>query len=651
MEPIFHQSSRSPRAECLVNTFVVLCLLLLGARDAVGQSHLWSRGFGDASGGGSCRSVALGGLGNVVVTGNFSGTVDFGGGPLMSAGKKDIFVVKFDGDGNHLWSQRFGDASDQWGMSVAVDGSGNVIATGYFRGSLDFGGAPLTSAGYEDIFVAKFDPSGNLLWSQRFGDAKSQWGNSASVDDSGNVIVTGTFYGTVDFGGGPLTSAGNHDIYDIFVVKFDGDGNHLWSQRFGDPDWEGCWSVALDGSGNVILTGYIDGSVDFGGGPLTSAGYADIFVAKFDGGGNHLWSQRFGDVNDQYGESVAVDGSGNVIVTGQFLDTVDFGGGLLTSGGGVDIFVAKFDPGGDHIWSQRFGDAGGQIGESVAVDGLGNVVVTGDFWDGTVDFGGGPLTSAGNKDIFLAKFDPNGNHVWSQRFGDVSAQDSDCVAVDGSGDVVVTGSFSGTVDFGGGPLTGGGSFVAKFGDLNVPVAIGSFDARAFDGGVALYSSFTSSRRVLGVNIYRAEDSGRLLLYEKVLHSGNEFYYEDPDIEPGRTYHYRIGVVDQDGEFFSQIATVKAGGYDTVLLPNVPNPFNPETTIRFTLEKAVHVTLAIYNVNGKRVTSLIDDMRAVGPHEARWDGTDAAGAPVSSGVYFCRMSAGKTNLSRRMVLLK
>jgi len=107
----------------------------------------------------------------------------------------------------------------------------------------------------------------------------------------------------------------------------------------------------------VVITGYIWGTVDFGGGPLTSAGGFDIFIAKFDTNGQHLWSQCFGDGSNQDAYGIAIDGSGNVIVTGWFQGTVDFGGGALTSAGLDDIFVAKFDPNGNHVWSQSFGDA------------------------------------------------------------------------------------------------------------------------------------------------------------------------------------------------------------------------------------------------------------------------------------------------------
>lgn len=118
-------------------------------------------------------------------------------------------------------------------------------------------------------------------------------------------------------------------------------GDHLWSKRFGGPNDQFAGSVAVDGTGNVLLTGAFAGTVDFGGGPLTSAGAYDIFVAKFDSAGNHLWSKRFGDASAQYGQSVAVDPAGNALLTGYFAGTADFGGGPLTSGGANDIFVAK----------------------------------------------------------------------------------------------------------------------------------------------------------------------------------------------------------------------------------------------------------------------------------------------------------------------
>lgn len=450
-----------------------LSLLLIGGSLAVvllphaawsqGLTHEWSQGFGD----GNIQygySVDVDGAGNYVATGYFQGTVNFGGSPLTSAGGNDIFVAKFDAAGNHVWSNRFGFGGHQDAYRVALDGAGNVFVTGTFADTLIFGADALVSAGANDIFVAKLGPAGAPLWAKSFGDANEQVGYGLDTDGAGNVLVTGYFNGTVDFGGGPLTGD-----YDVFVAKFDPAGNHIWSKRFGDDSDQFAQGLGVDGAGNVLVTGYFYGDLDFGGGPLT--GDVDIFVAKLDPSGNHIWSQRFGDATDQYGYNVAADGSGNVLVSGYYWGDVDFGGGTLTSAGDYDVFVAKFDSTGTHIWSKRFGDASQQAGYGLAVDGVGNVLLAGYIF-GTVDFGGGTLTAPGsNNDIFVAKFDPAGNHVWSQNFGDADPQFGYGIAVEPGGDAVVTGGFQGTVDFGGGPITSAGGydvFVAKFGTTQLP---------------------------------------------------------------------------------------------------------------------------------------------------------------------------------------
>jgi hypothetical protein len=139
----------------------------------------------------------------------------------------------------------------------------------------------------------------------------------------------------------------------------------------------------------------------------------DIFLAKFNASGTHLWSKRFGNASFQSGDSVAVDPQGNVFTTGYLMGSADFGGGTLTSAGATDVYLAKFSPTGAHLWSKRFGDSAGQAGSDVTVTSDGNVAVTGVF-AGTLGFGGPPLGSAGGSDVFVAKFDPNGNHLWSK---------------------------------------------------------------------------------------------------------------------------------------------------------------------------------------------------------------------------------------------
>lgn len=423
-------------------------------------AHLWSKRFGDVSDQHG-QGVAVDSSGNVFLTGYFSGAMDFGGGALTSVGSFDVYVAKLDPLGAYLWAHRFGGAGQHLATSIAVDPSGNAIVTGYFSGEIQFGSIVLNSgAGSNDLFVAKLDTTGACMWAKRFGSSGDHYATSVAVDASSNVLLTGYFSGAIDFGGGALASAGGTDA---FVAKFDPSGGYFWAKRFGDGSGQQGHGVAVDGAGNVVATGYFNGAVDFGGGVLTSAGGADIYVVKLDSSGGYLWAKGFGDAADQYGASVAVDSAGSILLTGGFAGGVDFGGGTLKSAGAADIFLAKLDPSGSHVWAKGFGDPSDQYGLSIAVDAVGNAVVTG-YFNGAADFGGGLLMSAGVTDVFAAKLDTSGGFLWAKRFGDPNNQYGASVAMDSAGAAVVTGDFFGTIDFGGNALVSmGGSdvFVAK----------------------------------------------------------------------------------------------------------------------------------------------------------------------------------------------
>ena len=369
--------------------------------DGADGVHLWSKQLGDADV--TDLVLAVDALDNVLVMGTLWGNLDFGDGPLQSAGDGDILVAKFDPSGNYLWARSFGDVSQQRGHGIAADDTGSIVLTGAFFGSIDFGGGPLTSAGDSDAFIVKFDAAGNWVWDRHFGDTGVQNAKNVAVDGEGNTLVAGSFAGSVDFGGGPLISP----LGDSFVVKLDASGNHLWSRRLGGPSAAASHIVvAFDGVGSALLTGYYSATLDFGGESLMSAGGYDLFVAKFDASQNHTFSKRFGDGSDQYGVSVAADILGNLVLTGYFEGAVDFGNGPIASAGSSDILLARLDASGNPLWSRRFGEAAtDQNGRSVAVDKLGNTLLAGRFY-GAVDFGNGPLLSEGATDIFVAKFSP-----------------------------------------------------------------------------------------------------------------------------------------------------------------------------------------------------------------------------------------------------
>jgi hypothetical protein len=416
--------------------------------------HAWSEAFGSA-GDDYGLAVAVDPSGNVYVTGSFEGTVAFGGPALTSAGASDAFVVSLTSAGAHRWSQRFGDSGIDQGIDVAVDPTGNVYLTGAFSGTASFGGAALTSAGASDAFVASLTTAGAHRWSAGFGAATDDSGNGVAVDSSGNVTATGSFQGTASFGGTVLISAGAGDI---FVASFTTSGTHRWSKRAGDTNDDAGFGIAADGAGNVYATGAFEGSADLGGGALAGAGKQDIFVASWTALGAHRWSTGFGSNQDDAGLAAATDTVGNLFVAGWFQSSMSLGANNLSSAGAEDIFIASFTTAGAHRWSKSFGSTHEDMGQGVATDAQGNLCVAGYFHQ-TIDFGGGPLSSNGGRDIFVADYTTTGAHRWSNSYGSTTGISNDLgfdCAVDSAGNVYVVGVFRYPIDLGGGSLSNSG---------------------------------------------------------------------------------------------------------------------------------------------------------------------------------------------------
>jgi hypothetical protein len=421
---------------------------------------LWAERFGDA-GYQDAKGLAVDGAGNVLIVGEVNGSLDFGGGPIPPPA---FFVVKLDPAGALVWSRGFSGTGAC--KVVAVDSGGSVLVTGSFHGSIDFGGGPLTagSNANSSMFVVKLDQSGQHVWSKSFGDGAE--GTGIALDSAGDLLLTGSFHASLDLGGGPLLSAGNHDY---FVAKLGGDsGQHKWSERFGEPGVNAEVHVAVDGMDGVLLAGSFAGALDFGAQTLASVGSADLFVAKLDPAGVPLWSTRWGTAGMFIGATgLAASGDGGTLVTGFLAGSVDVGGGTLTSSSTWDVFAAKLDGSGGHLWSKSFGGPWSVTtmnGPTVAADETGNALFTGAI-EGVADFGGGQVAGAGGEDAFVAKLGADGGYVWAKRFGDAQDQRGTGIAADGAGNVVLLGGFAGSANLGAGPLTSAGDrdiLVAKF---------------------------------------------------------------------------------------------------------------------------------------------------------------------------------------------
>lgn len=421
------------------------------------------------------KDVAIDGAGNVVVVGSFTaGDANLGGSALSWAGGTgdDVFVAKYDSNGTHLWSQRFGDNQNESALAVALDGSGNIWISGQFRNSINFGGTNLSATDnqFPDVFLAKLDANGGHLFSTAYGIGAgyTDVGNALATDSSGNVIMAGVFQTSINFGGGVLNAAGGAGDRDMFVVKLDENGGQVFARSFGDGAAQEALGVAVASSGVIALVGYSQGDVDFGGGTLTHGGSGDrATLAVLDQNGNHIFSRLYQGDGDSRLVSTAFASNGDVVAAGTFRNSIDVEGETVEAqGGNDDLITFRYDGAGNIAYHTRLGSNGVEKVGAVAVDSMGYAWITGWFKDTLFINSQTSLTeNAVNNDGFLIRLGPPGNAYAATQFNAAENAQGRSLAITSSGEVLVVGDFTGELDFGGGPIGMGllsDLFLARF---------------------------------------------------------------------------------------------------------------------------------------------------------------------------------------------
>ncbi len=401
--------------------------IYLAKYDSSGN-YMWAIGVG-SSGDDRGLSVSVDSSSNIYITGRFAGLADFDPSAdtanLNPTGFWDIFLAKYDANGNYKWAFNVGSNSADEGTELAIDAEANVYVTGWFTDSADFdpsgSAAYIYSAGSADIFLAKYDSAGNYVWAYNMGGSSNDYGYSVTINNLNSIYLTGLFWGTADLD--PSGSTANLNAvgqYDIFIASYDANGNYQWAKGIGDVNSDYPQSIVSDADGNAYITGYFSGTVDFDPGPsianLTTIGFFDVFVAKYDPLGNYRWAFNVGSIFDDRAYGIDIDQAGDLYVTGFFQDIADFdpSGGLdeLESAGATDVFIAKYDTAGGYIWSAGVGGTATDQGQAVTIDGNGKVLITG-IYQVTADFDPGPdtvnLSTAGGFDPFVLKLGECGN--------------------------------------------------------------------------------------------------------------------------------------------------------------------------------------------------------------------------------------------------
>jgi len=376
---------------------------------------------------------------------------------------------------NWLWAKKAGGVNGDRPQTIAVDVSGNIYMAGYFNSpTITFGATILTNMGVTNIFLVKYDASGNVIWAQSAGGTSNDIANSIAIDMAGNVYLSGNFISTsITFGSTIIYNNGG--AADIFLVKFDANGNVIWAKTAGGVGYDVPYSIEVDLSDNIYMAGTYDATFTFGSTVLTWVGVNDLFILKYDANGNPLWAKSAGGVSDDDAMSVALDGSGNIFMTGYFKsNTITIGSHVLTnsnSNNTSDIFLVKYDPNGNVLFAKSAGGTLPDEALSVGVDSSGNSYITGWFESSTMSFGSTFVTnsnSVGSFDSFLTKYDTNGNVQWAKSTGGLCMDEAYSVSVDATGNTFMAGWFmgNGIINFGSSVYltntVGNNMFIAKY---------------------------------------------------------------------------------------------------------------------------------------------------------------------------------------------
>lgn len=357
-----------------MNKIIIFCLLLF-AYSAKAQYWAWATRPNSLGSGEEGYSISADPLGNVYFGGFFSGTITVGSSTLVNPGGASAFLIKYDSNGNITWGQAATSSVDCYGLAVSSDNSGNAFLAGYFDSpTIQLGATTLslTSTGGEDSFVAKYDQNGNLLWAQGSYGSGGVEGSSLSTDALGNTYFTGRFLGNfLSFGTSTVT--GSPSNFQAFTAKFDPAGNVIWLKQ-GSSSSGGSTNgtcITAEKLGGCFITGNLTGTVNFGTNTLVASGPGDAFITKYDVNGNELWAKSIPNSSGSIvPKGICTDALGNFYLNGKFTGTSIIGSNTLTSVTN-EMFLAKFDGNGNPLWAKQSTSWNGVTGYAVSSNSIG----------------------------------------------------------------------------------------------------------------------------------------------------------------------------------------------------------------------------------------------------------------------------------------
>jgi hypothetical protein len=482
--------------------YILIFFLFISLCNA--QTWPWAKS-GDGTGLDEGLNVTTDSNGDAIITGIFqSPTITFGTYTLTNSGSYDIYIVKYNINGNVLWAKSIPGA---WGYSLSTDESNNIFVCGSFsKPSIIVGSYTLTNSGGPDVLLVKYDSNGNVIWAKSAGTTTSEVAYSVCTDIYGNVFITGSFNATaIQFGTYTLNNSGP---YNLFLTKYDSNGNVVWSKSANSSSGSQGNSLSTDTLGNIYLTGYFIGaSAILGTYTLSPSG---TLLIKYDASGNVIWAKSS---IDGTGNSVSVNEKSEVFVTGNYTgSTITFGTNTLINKGNQNVFLVKYDSNGNVVWAKGSGGPGGPYGDygwSVSSYGS-DVLITGGIGGASFTIGTYTLTPPPSLDnMYLAQYDSQGNLIYATALAS-GGDDQNAVRVDKSCNAYITG------DFGGNPFVIGTNSLTSTGGENIFLAKFNFQCQSIgikesliNTSLVIYPNPTSSS--FTVKIEYEINNGKILL--------------------------------------------------------------------------------------------------------------------------------------------
>ena len=381
-------------------------------------SSLWEQANG----------VATDNSNNVFLIGSTAGVV----GDSTSKGGRDYVIVKYDISGDRKWIIQHGSSENDFGYDITTDNEGNFYITGSTGGDLDGNGSSDIGGSYGDIFLSKYNNDGNRQWTRQLGTSNHDWSESVVADSNGNIYITGATPGDLD-------SQASSGMTDIFIIKYNSNGSKQWTRLLGSSVNDYGTDITVDSYGDVYVTGYTGGGID----GFLGAGSWDIILAKYNSSGVKQWVRQLGTSAEDNGYGLVTDSSANVYVTGHTGGGLDgnsnFGAGQVPVT--YDLVLIKFDKNGAKQWTKQFGSSGHDLGSKTTIDSSGNFYVTG--YTKSSLYGN---TNTGQYDLLIIKYDNAGERKWTKQFGSTESDYGVDMAVDANGNLFITGQTHGELD-------------------------------------------------------------------------------------------------------------------------------------------------------------------------------------------------------------